>query len=307
MANFRETALQNGIHATIVPFSRLTDLRTDIDNFAATQELNGFQKFIVEHYEYAPQEPKFEPQAVIVTATPHPSFGDAVFELGGKNYTVYYTAGAGGNKPVDYATKVVTDAGYSLERTGFWFANKRFAVQAGLCEYGRDNIAYLPGYGSYIALDAFYTDMPADEDSWRSVVTSDACTDCHICEAVCPTSAIVHGRFLIDCTRCICNLNESPEPFPDFMPKDAHHAIVGCLRCQYVCPMNEQANANTYPTVHFTEAETARLMQGAPYEDLEASLSERYMFAEMNFAGDLPRNLQACFDIIDGGGTLALI
>ena len=307
MSNFRETALQNGIHAVIVPATHLNDLRTDIENFVATQELNGHQKFIIEHYEYEPQEPKFEVKSVIVTATPHPSFGDAVFEQAGKTRTVYYTAGTGGNEPRDYVTKVVTDAGFSLELSGVMLPRKRFAVQAGLCEYGRDNIAYLPGYGSYIAIDAYYTDMPSDEDSWRDVVTADACTKCHTCEAVCPTGAIRPDRFLIDSTLCLCLINEGKEPFPETLPKNAHHAIVGCLRCQYVCPMNEQANKNTFPTVHFTETETARLMQGAPYEDLVESLKARYFALEMNFAGDLPRNLQVCFDIIDGGGKCSLV
>ena len=307
MSSFRETALQNGIHVAITPFSRLTDLRAEIENFAATQELNGFTRFIVENYEYAPKEPSFEVKSVIVIATPHPSFGDAVFEMCGKSRTVYYTAGAGGKEPQDYVTKVVTDAGFKLEHTGFWFPNKRFAVQAGLCEYGRDNIVYLPDFGSYVAIDAFYTDMPTDTDLWRGVVTAAACEGCHACEAVCPTGAIRPDRFLIDNALCLCGMNEGQEPFPETLPKDAHHAIVGCLRCQYSCPMNAESNKNPFPTFHFTEAETARLMQDAPYEDLETSLAERFWALEMNFAGDLPRNLQACFDIIDSGGVLSLV
>ena len=306
MSSFRETALQNRIHTAIVPFSRLTDLRAEIETFAATQELNDFTKFIVGQYEYAPKDPNFDIKSVIVVATPHPSFGDAIFEHGGKNYSVYYTAGAGNNEPRDYITKVVTDAGCKLEHTGFWFPNKRFAVQSGLCEYGRDNIAYLPGHGSYIAIDVYYSDMTPDEDLWRSVVTASVCEGCHACEAVCPTGAIQYGKFLIDNSRCLCEANESPHPFPEFIPKDAHHALVGCLRCQYVCPMNAEANKNTYPTVHFTEAETTRLLQGSPYEDVGAVLAEKFWTTEMNFAGDLPRNLCVCFDIIDGGGELAL-
>jgi len=322
MPTFRQTALQSGIHLSIVPAARLADFRAEIEHFAETQELNGFQKFIVGEYEFAPKEPTFEMRSVIVTATPHGSVGDAIFALGGKSYKMYYNNGIGSTATRDCVSAAVADAGYSLEHTGFWFPYKRFAVQAGLCEYGRNNITYLNNvilgsaedgelgkaeiHGSYVAIDAYYSDMPADEDTWRGVVTASACEGCSVCESVCPTGAIREGVFLLDNVRCICAANEAPEPFPNFIPADAHHSIVGCMKCQYNCPLNATANARTYPTLSFTEAETERLLRGAPYDDLEPSLAERFNAAEMQFAGDLPRNLRVCFDIIDAGGTVSL-
>ena len=307
MATFCETALQNGYRAVIVPFSQLADLRTEIENFAATTELNDFTKFIFGQYEFAPPELPFEAKSIIMTATPHPCCSEVIFALGGKSYKVYTANTPANSATLDYVTKAVSDAGFSITPTSFWFPFKRFAVQSGLCEYGRNNIAYAPGLGSYVSIDAYYTDMPSDEDMWREAVTASACEGCTICESVCPTEAIITDKFLIDNTKCLCGLNEGPgDEFPPFVPKDAHHAVVGCMRCQFNCPMNAPFNANICPPVYFTEAETARLLQGAPYDDLEGDLLEKFKALELYFAGNLPRNLCVCFDLIDAGGECSL-
>ena len=308
MATFRETALQNGYRAVIVPISRQDDIRVEIESFAATQELNGYQQFIVGQYEFAPPELPFEAKSIIMTAAPHPVCSEVVFALGGKIYKLYTANTPTDNATGDYVTKTVSEAEYTIEPTGFWFPFKRFAVQSGLCEYGRNNIAYAPGLGSYVAISAYYTDMPSDEDTWRGVVTSAQCEGCTVCESFCPTGAIIKDRFLIDNTLCLCGLNEGPgEEFPPFVPKNAHHAVVGCMRCQYSCPMNAPFKANIVPPVYFSEAETTRLLKGAPYDDLEGELEQNFKSLELYFAGDLPRNLRACFDLIDSGGACSLV
>jgi len=306
MATFGQTALQNGIHAAIVSAARQNDVHIEINEFASTQELNGFQKFIFEHYEFTPPELPFEVKSIIIAAAPHPSYGEAVFAYSGSEYRLYCVAGSEDTTTHDYVTETITSTGFNIKPTGFWFPFKRFAVQSGLCVYGRNNVTYLPGFGSYMALSAYYTDMPADEDTWRSVVTAPQCENCGICEKLCPTGAIKSGEFVIDSTLCLAGMNEGPEEFPPFVPKTAHHTLFDCMRCQYSCPMNGPFKANTYPTVFFDETETERLLSGAPYDDLEGELAEKYKQLCMQYTGNLPRNLRVCFDLIDSGEELSL-
>ena len=46
---------------------------------------------------------------------------------------------------------------------------KLLAVHGGIAEYGRNNITYVSGMGSFMRLTAVYSDMPCETDHWREV------------------------------------------------------------------------------------------------------------------------------------------
>ena len=117
---------------------------------------------------------------------------------------------------------------------------KQLAVRSGLAAYGRNNITYIDGFGSFHQLQAFYTDQPL-EVHWGKLQMYRLCKGCRICLDDCPTGAIRSSDFVIDPARCITLFNEYPDPLPAWIPASAHNALVGCLRCQLTCPGNEVA------------------------------------------------------------------
>ena len=112
----------------------------------------------------------------------------------------------------------VKKAGYII-KTQSVLPFKRLAVQSGLAKYGRNNIAYVDGMGSWCKFIAFLTNIPCDGSSWREQpVMAAACEDCNLCINGCPTDAISKDRFLLLREKCIGG--------------------GGCSACQDLCPMN---------------------------------------------------------------------
>jgi epoxyqueuosine reductase len=134
---------------------------------------------------------------------------------------------------------------------------------------------------------------------WREVKNMDICNTCKLCQKNCPTRAILVDRFLIDNEKCLSSINEfGTDPFPDTVPKSAHHRIVNCSHCQDICPINKGRFDDISETIYFSEEETALLLSGVKYENMPKELSEKIDICGMKwFYGSLPRNLKALFDL----------
>jgi epoxyqueuosine reductase len=117
---------------------------------------------------------------------------------------------------------------------------KTLAVKSGLAQYGKNNISFVEGYGSFHRLVGIYTDQVL-EDNWVPLKMMRACKGCSICVEACPTKCIREEPFVIDVDRCITLYNELTDPLPEWIDPKAHNALVGCLKCQYGCPANTEA------------------------------------------------------------------
>ena len=115
---------------------------------------------------------------------------------------------------------------------------KALAVGCGLAEYGRNNLAYIRGMGSFHRLYAFVTNQPKMDGQWRFPPIMDKCQGCDLCARACPSQAIALDHFLLHAGRCLTLYNEQPGEFPEWMPESGHNALMGCMRCQWVCPAN---------------------------------------------------------------------
>jgi epoxyqueuosine reductase len=188
--------------------------------------------------------------------------------------------------------------GYKLEYI-FWLPMKRLAVRSGLAEYGRNNIVFSEGLGSFVGLAAYKSDIPCGEEyTWREVKNMNICDDCRLCIDNCPTKAIQAGRFLIDNEKCLTKINDAgTEPFPDWVPATAHHRITGCIRCQDICPKNKDIISSISETVDFSDEETNLLLAGTPIENLPESLAEKARrFGMEGYYASIPRNLKAMLE-----------
>ncbi len=141
---------------------------------------------------------------------------------------------------------------------------KLLAVRSGLAQYGRNNITYIPKYGSFHTLAAVYTDFESPEDHWQEKTVLSKCEKCKACIKACPTGAICEDRFLIRVEKCLtyCNEMDSSHPFPDWISPKMHDSIIGCMHCQRACPYNREIIGWHRHLGDFAEEETRYLLKG---------------------------------------------
>jgi len=149
---------------------------------------------------------------------------------------------------------------------------KLLAVRCGLAKYGKNNISYVSGMGSYHRLTVFASDLPCDEDSWQNLQLLERCSKCKACQNNCPTAAIVADHFLIKAERCITYANEQLEPFPKWIDSKSHNSIIGCMRCQSICPENKKYKSSVINKDKFSETETGLILKVFPFEKLPEKL-----------------------------------
>jgi epoxyqueuosine reductase len=180
---------------------------------------------------------------------------------------------------------------------------KLLAARTGLAQYGRNNISYVKGMGSYHRLLAFATDLECSARTWQGVKKMRLCRGCDICIKECPTGCITKERFVIDVGKCITLYNEMPDPMPGWVEAGWHNALVGCLKCQAKCPANEQYAGEIEPLAEISEDETEILLAGSPSEELQKSLEER--LSRVGLVADLShlsRNLRLLVEARGGHG-----
>jgi epoxyqueuosine reductase len=168
-----------------------------------------------------------------------------------------------------YIAEIIAAHGYRAAATRL--PDKTLAVRSGLARYGRNNITYTPGLGSFAQIVTAWSDLPAPADPWRPAELLDRCAACMACIKACPTGAIPEtgaGRFLLRAERCLTHLNEQQDDFPAWVEPRAHNALVGCLRCQATCPENRHVAGLVQKGPAFTKEETDLLLAGAPRDHL---------------------------------------
>lgn len=118
---------------------------------------------------------------------------------------------------------------------------RSLAAASGLVRYGRNNLGYVDGLGSYVQLVALVTSFELEPDGELRPIEErgmDLCRKCTLCLKACLPGAIGRDRFLLRAERCFTRFSESAEPIPDTMPSPSSDCLIGCLKCQEVCPVN---------------------------------------------------------------------
>lgn len=173
---------------------------------------------------------------------------------------------------------------------------KLLAVKSGLCDYGRNNIAYCGEFGSFLRLSCFAADVRAEEAApLREAAFMPACENCGRCRKACPNGCMESGRTLIRAERCLPYFNENGGEFPEWISPGAHNALVGCMLCQLACPQNRGRARTVVREDAFSEEDAARILAGGAWSDLPAGLRET--LAGLNLdefwaSGALSRNLR---------------
>lgn len=172
-------------------------------------------------------------------------------------------------------TEIIKEPGYRIQRAQ-QMLYKTMAARSGLGQYGRNNIINVDDFGSFITLFAYFTDYPFEEDHFVEMQMHEECETCRICIGLCPTRAIKRHEFVVDIGKCITLYNEIDGRFPDFIPSDGHNALMGCMHCQYRCPIN--AKSIQRPIIleeEVTEEETRRVLEGEVDDALIESMTRK--------------------------------
>lgn len=169
---------------------------------------------------------------------------------------------------------------------------KLLAVHSGLAQYGRNNISYVEGMGSFYRLAAFYSDLPCWEDNWEELLMMERCEKCTACQKTCPTGAISSDRFLLRAERCITFHNEGQGEFPLWLEPSWHHCIVGCLYCQKICPVDKDFLDKIEKGPTFSHQETDAILNGRPGLKVpQETIAKLEELSLMEYSDILGRNL----------------
>lgn len=273
-----EELQKNGLKAEIISISHMDDIKNDIaclkeQSFFDEQFYNEYLRGRMEH-NYWNSMPGAK--SILIIACPQ-MITPIKFEYRGKNHTVIipptYVYGETYERVESILKQVLAPYKYSFE--GFRFPAKLIAVRSGLAIYGKNNISYISKMGSLYRLFAFITDMPCSEDHWRNATVMPECSTCNACSRICPTGAIDDQRFLIHAEKCITFINEKTGDFPEWFDKSWHNSLVGCMKCQMVCPKNREFIHQSEKEITFTEEEIEMLLQNTPLEQLPCRLKEQ--------------------------------
>jgi len=276
---------ERGWKGRILPIGHLTDLRESIHG--------RYEQGLIDKALYRDQLSFFSfnspvdlpgASSIIIVAAPTPQMR-IIFNWHGRRVPVVIPPTYVSYTPRTHSIQEVLAVW--LKHEGYRLAKaqlplKTLAVHSGLAEYGRNNISYVAGIGSFLQLVGAFSDLPCDGDSWRKPRMLDRCESCVACLRHCPTNAIIKDRFLLHAERCLTYHNEAKSDFPDWINPSWHHCLIGCLRCQTACPENKAMLAWFEDRAEFTEPETALFIQRVPHDQLPAETITKLKSLEIN-------------------------
>jgi epoxyqueuosine reductase len=287
-----------GYVAHVIPIHRLENLKDEIEHHYQRGMFNAefFQERLARfNFDQATDLP--EAKSIIIVAIPSPQTG-VLFHWNSKSKTLILPPTYVGYSTLPVKIEILVNEilnpmGYHAMKT-LNFPVKPLAVHSGLAEYGRNNITYVEGMGSFHHLFAFYSDMPCEQDDWREMKMLERCTHCRACIIKCPTGAIGEDRFLLHAERCLSFHNEKPAdvPFPAWIDPSWHNSIYGCMVCQRYCPEDKKFKDWVEMRAEFSKEETALLLDERSNGALPAVIMEKLDRLELVESLDvLPRNL----------------
>jgi epoxyqueuosine reductase len=293
-----ESIEQQGFQGQIVSIAHLRELQIDIE---AHHKKGLLDKELYDAYlasfDFECQRKLAGAQSLIIISIPQPQVR-IMFAREDKSYpviippTYYFSAD---DQVADLLETHLGPLGYRIQKVRL--PQKLLAVRSGLAHYGKNNITYVNGSGSFHRPVVFISDFPCEADSWRKPAVMEQCETCSACINACPTAAIGSDRFLLHAERCLTFFNEWPKDFPEWLSPACHNSLVGCMICQKVCPANKDVRKWTVAGATFDNAETDLILNGISEEQLPRETSEKLKKqGMMEYYDVLGRNLETLIE-----------
>ncbi|HSG27127.1 MAG TPA: 4Fe-4S double cluster binding domain-containing protein, partial [Candidatus Krumholzibacterium sp.] len=285
----------------MLPVSRLPQMKEDIDRLVREKRVSDNETYrsYIEGRDYGMPEDFPGARTIISLATACP-MGLVDFHYRGEKHELviapqYFDDGIAA-EDLDRVVKeeIIGEGDWRVERI-HGPLQKNLAVRSGLGRYGRNNIVYVDGMGSFLTLYCYFTDFDPGRDDWGELRMLDECGSCRICRRTCPTGAIRDDEFVIDAGRCLTLYNEVDGEFPEWIAPGSHNALAGCMKCQSPCPANREAKKNTLRLEPVTEEETEKILAGTSdtklLETLTGKLKSYYPARSQEYFPIFTRNL----------------
>jgi epoxyqueuosine reductase len=286
---------EKGYRGRVVPIEHVAELKSEIEEGVSQGKIAAgvYQRYLTQfQFDVTAKSPGA--RSIIITAAPQPQ-RRATFHLNGRTYPLiipptYY--GDTDKQIRNLLQNVLVFNDYQLYPAAL--PSKLLAVRGGLAKYGKNNITYVEGLGSFFRLRAFLSDMPSGRSEWLEPQAMKACNRCQACLKACPTGAIAQDRFQLHAERCLTFFNEGKEDFPGWIDPAWHNSLEGCMRCQLACPVNKPFFTWVEEGEDFDEAETGLILNKTPVDRLPREtvhkLNRSYM---TEYLEQLPRNFRA--------------
>jgi epoxyqueuosine reductase len=286
------------LRGKIVSIERVRELRQEID---ALHRKNLLDKEIYDAYlasfDFECQQKLANARSLIIVSVPQPQVR-VTFVRHDRSYPVIIPPTycfAPDDQVADILSAYLKPKGYKLQKTRL--PQKLLATRSGLAQYGKNNITYVAGMGSFHRPVVFISDVPCAEDSWVKPSVMELCENCNACAKACPTGAIGSDRFQLHAERCITFHNERPEDFPEWLSPAWHNSLVGCMICQKVCPANKEFVKWIEAGAAFDHEETTLILDGIADDQLPLETLEKLKELEiMEYYKVLSRNLKGLFE-----------
>ncbi len=286
-----------GYPLRVVTAGHIDELRAQIEDHRRQGRLDGpFYDTELTSFRFTPPSGLPGAASLVIVAVPRPAHR-VLFQHAGRHVPVLipptYAGYAETQREVEEVlSRLLSPLGKAVVPAAL--PEKLLAACSGLACYGRNNITYVEGVGSYHQLVAFHCDLVCDEEVWQEPRMLGDCEGCLACARRCPTGAIPRSRFLLRGERCITHYSEHEGEFPKWLRPSWHSCLIGCLECQTVCPANAGVTGRTEDAGAFSEAETALILEGGPPERYPAETAAKLERLGMSsYLSVLPRNLAA--------------
>jgi len=222
----------------VIEIDRINDIKNEVHNQQSQHmQLNNYNYYADTSYDFSILDnPSIK--SIFITATPSPFY---ILRIEGsidlRIPPIYGNRSKIVNESKRITASIFSQFGYHTYPV--FLPKKLIAAHCGLASYGNNGITYIKDFGSYFRLTMFASDYEYSSKSiWNDISLMSSCQKCGKCIQICPVGALEKGSAWVNTNKCITRFNEQPGDFPEWINKNYHNSLVGCSKCQEICPQN---------------------------------------------------------------------